>query len=226
VVLDFCAGLALLAFFSPIIAILAVCVKLTSPGPAFYSQTRLGKFGRPYKIYKLRTMFHNCERRSGACWSLPGDARITVLGRFLRCSHLDELPQLVNVVLGQMSLVGPRPERPEFLPALEKVLPLYRDRLAVRPGITGLAQVQWAADTDLKSVRRKLAYDLYYVRMVSPWLDVRILCCTALSLVGIPIRILRTILLLPSPLSIQRAYRHLALQAAPGQLVPAHAEAG
>jgi lipopolysaccharide/colanic/teichoic acid biosynthesis glycosyltransferase len=206
--LDFCTGLILLVLASPLIGLLALCVRLSSRGPAFYSQIRLGRFGCPYLIYKLRTMTHGCEKQSGPCWSLQGDARATRLGRLLRWTHLDELPQLWNVVRGDMSLIGPRPERPEFLPALERALPNYRGRLAVRPGITGLAQVQLAADTDIESVRRKLAYDLYYTRMLSPWLDVRILLCTMLYLVGTPFHTLRVIFCIPTPTQVERTYAH------------------
>src|SRR5207253_4196733 len=142
--------------------------------PVFYSQIRLGRGGKPFAIYKIRTMTHNCEKVSGAQWSTPGDARITPVGRFLRKTHLDELPQLWNVLRADMSLVGPRPERPEFVPKLEHALPRYRDRLAVRPGVSGLAQVQLPPDTDLASVRRKLAHDLFYVERMSFWLDLRI----------------------------------------------------
>src|SRR5439155_12868491 len=114
-------------------------VKLTSRGPALYTQTRLGRNGRPFTIYKLRTMQHRCESLTGARWSTPGDPRITPVGRFLRKTHLDELPQLWNVLRGDMALVGPRPERPEFVPQLEQAVPHYRDRLLVRPGVSGLA---------------------------------------------------------------------------------------
>src|SRR5262245_30971140 len=125
-VADFIAAVVIFVFAAPVILICAVLVRLTSRGPAFYSQTRLGLDGRPYSIYKLRTMYHNCEKVSGVKWSTAGDARITPLGHFLRRAHLDELPQLINVLRGEMSLVGPRPERPEFVPALEKALPHYR----------------------------------------------------------------------------------------------------
>ena len=103
---------------------------------------RLGKNGRPFRLHKIRTMRHDCEKATGPRWAVPGDPRITPLGRFLRQTHLDELPQLWNVLRGEMSLVGPRPERPEFVPDLEQAIPHYRDRLLVRPGVTGLAQVQ------------------------------------------------------------------------------------
>src|SRR5260370_5820150 len=115
-------------------------------------------------------MFHNCERNSGACWATAGDPRITPVGRCLRRLHLDELPQLWNVVRGDMSLVGPRPERPEFIPHLEKHIARYQERMSVRPGLTGLAQIQLPADTDLDRVRRKLAYDLYYIGHERCWL--------------------------------------------------------
>jgi lipopolysaccharide/colanic/teichoic acid biosynthesis glycosyltransferase len=173
--LDFTAALALFVLSAPLLLVLALLVRLTSRGPAFYTQIRVGRHGRPFKIYKLRTMTHACERQTGPRWSPPGDSRVTPFGRFLRKTHLDELPQLLNVLKGDMSLVGPRPERPEFFPALEQEIPRYRERLQVRPGVTGLAQVQLPPDTDLDSVRRKLAYDLYYIRHLGPWLDLRII---------------------------------------------------
>jgi lipopolysaccharide/colanic/teichoic acid biosynthesis glycosyltransferase len=185
-VVDFAGALALLILLGPVILLLAVLVKLTSRGPAFYSQTRVGRWGRPFRIHKLRTMVHDCERLSGVCWSVPGDSRITWFGRFLRRTHLDELPQLWNVVRGEMSLVGPRPERPEFVAQLSKAIPRYKERMHVRPGVTGLAQIQLPADTDLESVRRKLRYDLYYTRWISPWLDLQLLFCTAGKMLGVP----------------------------------------
>jgi lipopolysaccharide/colanic/teichoic acid biosynthesis glycosyltransferase len=177
------ASLLLLAF-APIIVILAAVVRLTSRGPALYSQRRLGLSGRPYQIYKLRTMYLDCERLSGPQWSAPDDPRVTPLGRFLRRCHLDELPQLWNVVRGEMSLVGPRPERPEFVEQLELVIPGYRERLRLRPGITGLAQVQLPPDEDLASVRRKLECDLRYARAMCLWLDFKILGATGLKILG------------------------------------------
>jgi lipopolysaccharide/colanic/teichoic acid biosynthesis glycosyltransferase len=189
------AAAALLALLLlPVIGILAVLVKMTSRGPAFYRQTRVGQFGQHFTIIKLRTMVDNCESLTGPRWSIPGDPRVTRLGQFLRVSHLDELPQLINVLRGDMSIIGPRPERPEFLPKLERSLPGYRNRLLVRPGVTGLAQVQLPADTDLDSVRRKLEYDLYYVENVGPWLDFRILVCTVLHVCGMPFPVTRRVL--------------------------------
>jgi lipopolysaccharide/colanic/teichoic acid biosynthesis glycosyltransferase len=119
-------------------------------------------------------MVHNAEALTGPVWADPNDPRVTNSGRFLRATHLDEFPQLYNVLLGQMSLIGPRPERPEFVTHLEWDLPNYRDRLKVRPGITGLAQLLLPPDSNLESVRRKLVHDLYYVRHVGPSLDFRI----------------------------------------------------
>jgi lipopolysaccharide/colanic/teichoic acid biosynthesis glycosyltransferase len=186
VVFDFVVSLVLFILALPVLLLTALLVKLTSRGPALYSQVRLGKNGRPYAMYKFRTMAHDCEKFSGACWSRPGDPRVTALGRMLRATHLDELPQLWNILRGEMSLIGPRPERPEFVPALARAIPSYRGRLQVRPGITGLAQVQLPPDTDIAAVRRKLAHDLYYIRHLSWWLDIRILACTVLHLSGIP----------------------------------------
>jgi len=187
------AALGLLLLLGPVILVAALLVKLTSRGPAFYIQTRLGRRGRPFRMFKLRTMYDNCEALSGICWSRPGDRRITPLGNLLRKSHVDELPQLVNVLLGHMSLVGPRPERPEFLPVLEQALVGYCDRLKVRPGVTGLAQVQLPPDTDLASVKLKLTYDLYYVDRMGPWLDFRILLATITKVFGIPFAVARVL---------------------------------
>lgn len=205
--IDRLAGALLLLLTAPVIAVAAALVKLTSAGPAFYSQTRAGKNGRPYSIHKLRTMYHDCEKRSGPRWSTPGDPRITPLGRLLRRTHIDELPQLWNVVCGQMCLVGPRPERPEFIPSLAKALPHYRDRLLVPPGMTGLAQIQLPADTDLDSVRRKLAYDLYYVRYVGLGMDLRVLVGTVLYLIRVPRLLMPRLRLLPKRQTVEQAYR-------------------
>jgi lipopolysaccharide/colanic/teichoic acid biosynthesis glycosyltransferase len=195
--LDFVAAVVLAVLAAPVVLLAAVLVKLTTRGPAFYTQTRVGAGGKHFTIYKVRTMIHNAESLTGARWSLPGDPRVTLVGRFLRASHLDELPQLWNVLRGEMSLIGPRPERPEFVPDLEKTLPGYGNRLLLRPGVTGLAQVNLPPDTDVESVRRKLTCDLYYVRHVSPWLDLRLLACTALYAVGVPFRLSRRLLGVP-----------------------------
>jgi lipopolysaccharide/colanic/teichoic acid biosynthesis glycosyltransferase len=198
--------LVLLIFVLSAPALLLAClaVKLTSRGPMLYRQTRLGRGGRPFTIYKIRTMTHDCEKHSGVCWAKPDDPRITAVGRFLRRTHLDELPQLFNVMRGDMSLVGPRPERPEFFPNLIRAIPRYRERLYVRPGVTGLAQIQLPADSDLESVRRKLAYDLYYVAQMSLGLDMRILFGTLLYLFKMPAYIPRLLLGIPHGPTVER----------------------
>jgi lipopolysaccharide/colanic/teichoic acid biosynthesis glycosyltransferase len=200
----------LLVLTAPLILAVMVLVRLTSRGPGIYRQTRLGLEGRRYRIYKIRTMRHDCERLTGPQWSTPGDARITPIGRILRVTHIDELPQLWNVLRGEMSLVGPRPERPEIAVGLEQVLPRYRDRLLVRPGVTGLAQVQLPPDTDIESVRRKLACDLYYIRHVSLWLDLRIMMGTVLGILGTPWVVTRQLLRIPDVDIAETAYRDLS----------------
>ena len=213
VVADAVLALLLLVLAAPVILLAAVAVKLTSRGPAFYFQRRLGRHGRPYRIFKIRTMVQNCESRTGPCWATARDPRVTAVGWFLRRTHLDELPQLWNVLRGEMSLVGPRPERPEFLPVLEEKIPYYRQRLGVRPGMTGLAQVQLPPDSDLDSVRRKLMYDLYYVRERGLWLDLQVLLTTACYLLGVPFAVPRRLLRVPSGEVVERAYQDLLARA-------------
>ena len=162
--------------------------------------------GRTFTIYKIADGSH-CEKVSGPRWSTPGDPRITGVGRLLRKTHLDELPQLFNVLKGDMGLIGPRPERPEFIEDLQQEFPTYPDRLLVRPGVTGLAQVQLPADTGLVSVRRKLTYDLYYIRTLNAWLDARILFATVFKAAGVPYRLVRQLSALPGSHIIGRAVR-------------------
>ena len=165
-----------------------LAVRLTSPGSALYFQDRLGLRGRRIRICKIRTMRQDCERETGAVWSTPGDARVTRVGRFLRRCHIDELPQLIHILRGEMSLVGPRPERPEIVVQLEAALPHYRRRLEARPGLTGLAQVLQGPDSDLGSVGRKLELDLLYLERRCLSLDLKILLATLLHLVDVPSR--------------------------------------
>lgn len=205
-ILDRSLALLGLLLATPVLLLAALAVKLTSRGPVFYSQVRLGRHGLPFRIYKIRSMAHDCERTSGARWSVPGDPRVTPVGRFLRKTHIDELPQFWNILKGEMSLVGPRPERPEFVPQLEEAIPRYRARLAARPGVTGLAQVFLPPDTDLASVRLKLAYDLVYIQQLGPGLDLRLLACTALYLLGVPFALSRRLFRLPRPVNAESAY--------------------
>jgi lipopolysaccharide/colanic/teichoic acid biosynthesis glycosyltransferase len=160
---------------------------------------RLGKDGRPFTLYKLRTMRHNCEAQTGPRWAVPADPRVTCIGRFLRASHIDELPQLWNVLRGEMALVGPRPERPELVKMLETAIPHYRERLRVRPGLTGVAQLQLPPDSTLDDVRAKVAYDLFYIRRMGLRLDVGALVGTGLKLAGVRRSSLRHLLGLRTP---------------------------
>jgi exopolysaccharide biosynthesis polyprenyl glycosylphosphotransferase len=169
-----CAGLGLLVA-GPIILALAAAVKLTSPGPAFYSQRRVGRQGRVFLVYKLRSMCANAERDSGPVWaSGAGDARVTKLGGIMRRTRLDELPQLWNILAGEMSLVGPRPERPEFVQSLTKEIPFYGQRHTIKPGLTGWAQVRYTYGASVEDAMEKLQYDLYYIKHMSIALDLRI----------------------------------------------------
>ncbi len=199
-VCDLVLGTAFFAGAVPVIVALWAAVRLTSVGPGFYSQVRVGRNGRPYRIFKIRTMTHDCERKSGAQWATRHDPRVTALGRVLRKLHLDELPQLWNVLRGDMSLVGPRPERPEFVGPLSVAVPGYGDRHRVRPGVTGLAQIQLPADTDVASVRNKLVLDRYYAENRGPWLDARIMLGTAIYLLGFSYATVRRVMRLPNPL--------------------------
>jgi lipopolysaccharide/colanic/teichoic acid biosynthesis glycosyltransferase len=175
----------LLPLAIPIIALLVLLIRLTSPGPGLYRQQRVGRHGKSFTMYKLRTMYRNAEHASGPTWCAHKDPRITPVGRMLRHFHFDELPQLWNVVRGEMALVGPRPERPEFVVHLKRQIPGYQDRLAVLPGITGLAQINLPADVSLLSVVRKVELDRQYIRDASLLLDLRILACTALRMSGL-----------------------------------------
>jgi lipopolysaccharide/colanic/teichoic acid biosynthesis glycosyltransferase len=169
-----------------LMGILFVLVRLTSRGPAIYSQRRVGRNGRIFRMYKIRSMTHNAEAATGPAWTQGADPRITRVGHFLRKFHFDELPQLFNVLSGEMSLVGPRPERPEFVEILSRKIPDYRSRLAVRPGITGLAQINLPPDSDIDSVRRKLILDREYIRTAGFWLDLKLIACTALRISKLP----------------------------------------
>jgi len=184
-VLDRLLAILLLIPGLPLIGLSVALVRLTSRGPGIYRQVRVGRCGRIFYIYKIRTMYVDAEGRTGAVWTQDNDPRITPLGRLLRKSHLDELPQLFNVIRGDMALVGPRPERPEFVGVLTQHIPGYADRLAALPGITGLAQINLPPDSDIDSVRRKQILDLEYIRSASIWLDLRLLLCTQLRLVGL-----------------------------------------
>ena len=158
----------------PVMAAIALLIKLDSPGPVFYRQVRVGLRAQPYMIWKFRSMFIDAEK-AGARWTSEKDPRVSRIGRYLRKWRLDELPQLINVIRGEMSLIGPRPERPVFVQELRSIIPFYDLRHAVRPGITGWAQTQFRYGASAEDSHVKLQYDLYYVKYLSIRLDVRIL---------------------------------------------------
>jgi lipopolysaccharide/colanic/teichoic acid biosynthesis glycosyltransferase len=205
-------ALILLVLTSPFLALTAVLIKLDSPGPIFYRQERVGRNkrrgdrrglssadlphladrrhrdlgGRPFTIYKLRSMRVNAEAETGAAWSTGDcDPRVTKVGYYIRKIHIDELPQIYNVLKGEMSLIGPRPERPAFVEQLSAAIDGYRQRLTVPPGITGLAQVRQAPDETIEDVRNKLRYDAEYIANASLLFDARILFDTAILIFGL-----------------------------------------
>jgi len=195
--LDVILALVGLGLSFPVLVVAALLVKVTSRGPVIYSQVRLGRGGRAFRIYKLRSMRQDSEALTGPCWSTKGDRRITLVGHILRRTHIDELPQLWNILVGDMSLIGPRPERPELVPGLEREICGYRQRLLIRPGLTGLAQVLLPPDSDLNSVRVKLAHDLCYVQGHTLGLDCRIILATVFHVLGLPAGVTRVVCALP-----------------------------
>ncbi|HXC44733.1 MAG TPA: TIGR03013 family XrtA/PEP-CTERM system glycosyltransferase [Candidatus Dormibacteraeota bacterium] len=170
-VLNFSVALVGLLFSLPFVPFIVLAVKLSSPGPALYRQERVGRRGEPFYCYKFRTMRDGAEADTGATWAADDDPRITKVGKFLRSSRLDEIPQLWCVLKGDMHFVGPRPERPEFVDWLSKEIPYYGVRHVVRPGITGWAQTQYKYGNTLEDAREKLQYDLFYIKNASLGLD-------------------------------------------------------
>ena len=182
--LDIIGASILLIVLGLVILFFAALVKLTSRGPAFYTQVRVGKRGRLFNVIKLRTMRVNAENNTGPVWAKEHDFRTTWLGSFLRKTHIDELSQLINVLRGDMSLIGPRPERPFFVNQFRRSIPRYEERLTVRPGITGLAQVKHKYDETIDDVRTKLSYDLAYVNSMSWRTDIKIALWTFKTITG------------------------------------------
>ncbi len=174
---DILVSLTLLLITAPVIALFAVLVKLDSRGPAFFCQIRVGLYGQNFEVIKLRSMRTDAEI-NGAQWATENDPRVTRLGRFIRKVRIDELPQTWSVLKGEMSFVGPRPERPEFVEGLEEQLTYYAERHMVKPGITGWAQVNYPYGASIEDSRQKLEYDLYYVKNYSPFLDILIILQT------------------------------------------------
>jgi len=167
-----------LVFFAPIMFVVAAVVQATSPGPALYRQKRVGQHGRVFTVYKFRSMRDNAEAGTGAVWARQNDDRVTLCGRFLRRTRLDELPQLWNVLIGDMSLVGPRPERPEFVQQLTEQIPFYGQRHVIRPGLTGWAQVRYTYGSSVEDAMEKLQYDLFYIKNLSFAFDLFVIFST------------------------------------------------
>ena len=176
--LDYCLSIAGLTITSPLVAFAAMMIKLESPGPIIYKQNRVGLNGKVFRIYKLRTMRADAEKATGAVWAQANDPRITSIGRILRKTRIDEIPQLFNVIKGEMSIVGPRPERPEIVRDLKKTILDYEKRLVVKPGITGFAQIFHKYDESIEDVKQKIKYDLLYIKKMCWLVELRILAQT------------------------------------------------
>lgn len=167
-----------LVLLSPLFLIVAILIKFDSPGPVFFKQERFGQNSKRFNMWKFRTMRYNAELETGPVWASQDDPRITKLGHFIRRAHIDELPQLVNVFMGQMSLIGPRPERPEFVEKINGYVPNFNARLKVKPGITGLAQVRYQYGASIQEAARKLKYDILYIKKMCWALEFKILYWT------------------------------------------------
>jgi len=179
-IVDVAVSLCVLVLGAPVLLAAALLVRATSPGPSIYRQERVGRNGKNFIIYKFRSMYIDAESRTGPQWALENDPRITPVGRFMRKTRLDELPQFLNVLKGEMSLVGPRPERPFFVEQLKQEIPWYVRRIKMKPGITGWAQVKQHYDSSIEDVKQKVLYDLYYFENMSLALDIKILLRTVL----------------------------------------------
>ena len=181
--IDISIGVAIAIILLPLLPLVALAIKLDSPGPILYSQQRVGLNGRLFRIYKFRTMRQDAEKY-GAAWATQRDPRITRAGLFMRKTRLDELPQLWNLLRGDMALVGPRPERPEFTVTLAEQIPAYDFRHTVKPGLTGWAQVCYRYTSSVRDTRAKVEYDLYYVKHCSLWFDIQIMFRTIKVVLG------------------------------------------
>jgi sugar transferase (PEP-CTERM system associated) len=175
---DLILGIILLFTSSPIFILAAAAIRLDTPGPVFFSQRRVGERRRIYRMHKFRSMVQDAEKLSGPVWAQADDPRVTRMGKVLRRLRIDELPQLWNVLKGEMSFVGPRPERPMFVEELEKLVPYYRERFAVKPGITGWAQVNYGYGASVRDAVEKLNYDLFYIKNMSILMDVLVILRT------------------------------------------------
>ena len=210
--IDILGAIVGLILFAPLFIVISILIKMDSKGPILYSQWRIGKnrrkterrnnlfanfeerrrkerrkidlHGRPFKLYKFRTMVQESEKNTGPVWSPARDPRVTRIGKILRPLHLDELPQLINILKGDMSIVGPRPERPYFVMDLTRNIPQYRERFRVKPGLTGLAQITTGYDHNVDDVKIKLSYDLQYIKKMDPIYDLGIIIKTFLFVIA------------------------------------------
>jgi len=176
--IDVALSLFGLLMFAPFAPLVALAIRLDSPGPVFFRQVRVGQGDKEFSLIKFRTMRQDAEAKTGAVWARENDTRVTRLGRFLRKSRIDEIPQLINVLRGEMSLVGPRPERPEFVKTLKERIPYYSERHYVKPGVSGWAQVRYPYGASVEDAVEKLRYDLYYIKNISILLDFKIIAMT------------------------------------------------
>ncbi len=176
--MDMVGSIVAFVVLSPFFLFASLFIKIFSQGPVFFRQTRVGQYGKLFEIYKFRTMKVDAEKYSGPVWAAKNDNRLIPGGNFLRKSKIDEIPQFINVLKGEMSIIGPRPERPFFVERLRHQIPEYEKRLNIKPGITGLAQVLHRADETIKDVRKKIKYDILYIKKMCLWTDVRILAKT------------------------------------------------
>ncbi|SVC99023.1 uncharacterized protein METZ01_LOCUS351877 [marine metagenome] len=182
-VIDMILSFIILTLLFPLILILMIIISLNSPGGIFYKQVRLGKNSVRFNLYKFRTMYVNSEDTTGPIWAEKNDPRITSAGKVLRKFHLDEIPQLYNVFMGKMSIVGPRPERPHIINNLIEEIPYYIHRMKVKPGITGWAQIRGTYDANLQDVYVKLKNDFYYIENISLFLDFKIILLTVWTII-------------------------------------------
>lgn len=172
---DIVVSIIAAAVFLLLVPFIALAVRLDSKGPILFSQKRMGQFGRIFTLYKFRTMGKDAEKSTGAVWAKEGDSRVTRVGKFLRKSRLDEIPQIYNILKGEMSIIGPRPERPEFIEGLSKVISFYTERHSVKPGLTGWAQIRYPYGASVEDAIEKLRYDLYYIKNLSIMFDLGII---------------------------------------------------
>ncbi len=182
--IDILVSLIVLVVGLPLWILISILIKIDSRGPIIYKQERVGKDGKIFTLYKFRSMYENAEAMTGPTWATKNDPRVTRIGKILRKLHLDEIPQFFNVLKGDMSLIGPRPERPMFVEKLSREIPLYKRRLKVKPGITGWAQVKYKYDESIEDVKKKLQYDLFYIENMSLRMDLKIIAYTILHVLS------------------------------------------